>query len=94
MGVDAAALKTIEKIPFLARQFFKTNIITTTQFKPAVIFESSGTTGENTSRHYVKNLSFIKKALRRVLIYFMVNPVTGAYWHCCPVILKDKIHRW
>ena len=62
LGVDVAAVKTIEKIPFLPVQFFKSNIITTTQFEPAVIFESSGTTGKTTSRHYVRDLSLYKKS--------------------------------
>ena len=62
LGVNAARVNTIEDIPFLPVQFFKTNTITTTQFKPEVIFESSGTTGENTSRHYVKHLSVYKKS--------------------------------
>ena len=46
LGINAARVNTIENIPFMPVQFFKNNIITTTQFTPEVIFESSGTTGK------------------------------------------------
>src|SRR5450432_2729361 len=64
LGVDVSRVNTIENIPFLPVQFFKTNIIITTQFKPGIIFESSGTTG-NKSRHYVKHLSVYKKSFTK-----------------------------
>ena len=56
---------TLEKIPFLPIQFFKSKQITSTDFEPALIFESSGTTGSTNSKHFVKDLavyeeSFIK----------------------------------
>lgn len=45
---------TIEKIPYLPIQFFKTKKIKTTSFEEEIIFESSGTTGSANGRHYVK----------------------------------------
>jgi phenylacetate-coenzyme A ligase PaaK-like adenylate-forming protein len=74
LGVNAARVNTIEDIPFLPVQFFKTNTITTTQFSPGIIFESSGTTGENTSRHYVKHLSVYKESFTRGFNLFYGEP--------------------
>jgi hypothetical protein len=74
LGVDVPGVNTIENIPFLPVQFFKSNTITTTQFKPGIIFESSGTTGENTSRHYVKLLSLYKKSFMSGFNLFYGEP--------------------
>jgi len=41
-------------IPFLPISFFKSHEVMTTSFIPEVVFESSGTTGSQTSRHFVK----------------------------------------
>ena len=60
--VNAAAVNSIEKIPFLPIQFFKSKIIKTTDFETEIIFESSGTTGSINSRHYVKDVSIYEKS--------------------------------
>jgi hypothetical protein len=44
LHIDTGKVDTINKIPFLPISFFKTHTIQTTEFTPAVIFESSGTT--------------------------------------------------
>jgi hypothetical protein len=49
-------------IPFLPISFFKTHIIRTTEFHPEVIFESSGTTGTATSKHFIKDISLYKQS--------------------------------
>jgi hypothetical protein len=52
-------------IPFLPISFFKTHQIKTTAFEPVKVFESSGTTKANTSKHFIKDVdiyttSFLK----------------------------------
>ncbi len=54
MHVDPENISSINKIPFLPIQFFKSKIIQTTNFKEEIIFESSGTTGSINSKHYIK----------------------------------------
>jgi cytochrome c oxidase assembly protein Cox11 len=49
-GVDPV-LKTHTSIPALPISFFKTHTVTTTAFTPETVFESSGTTKTNTSKH-------------------------------------------
>lgn len=41
--------------PFLPISFFKTHQVKTGNFKEEIVFSSSGTSGKNTSRHFVKN---------------------------------------
>lgn len=48
---------SIEKIPFLPISFFKSKAITSTNFQPEAVFESSGTTGTVNSRHLVKSVA-------------------------------------
>ena len=50
------------QIPFLPISFFKTHAVTTSGVEPAVIFESSGTTGHTSSKHLVKDLSIYRKS--------------------------------
>lgn len=50
--------KNIFEIPFLPIQFFKTHKVITGENKYVKIFESSGTNGIQTSKHYINNLEF------------------------------------
>ena len=56
LAINPDFVSSVEQIPFLPVSFFKTHDIKTTDFKPAVIFESSGTTTTGSSRHLVKDL--------------------------------------
>ncbi len=65
LGIDPSNVTTIYEIPFLPIRFFKPHPVKTTSFTPQLTFESSGTTGFNTSRHFVRDRqlyeeSFIK----------------------------------
>jgi len=48
-------VKNIEDIPFLPIEFFKSKKVICGSFTPQITFTSSGTTGSEVSRHYVKN---------------------------------------
>lgn len=74
INLDPLQVNKIDDIPFLPIQFFKTNKITTACFEPEIIFESSGTTGENTSRHFVKKLSVYTKSFMKCFNLFYENP--------------------
>jgi phenylacetate-coenzyme A ligase PaaK-like adenylate-forming protein len=62
LGIKPDKIVRIDKIPFLPIEFFKTHQISTkeaqVESQVSTIFESSGTTGENVSRHYVKDVGF------------------------------------
>ena len=65
LGVEAGSVNTIDKIPFLPIRFFKSHAIRTTVFEPAVVFESSGTTGIINSRHLVKDLALYEDSFTK-----------------------------
>lgn len=53
---------TVEDIPFLPIQFFKSHEIRSIASMPELIFESSGTTGEKTSRHFVQDAGIYRQS--------------------------------
>jgi len=74
LGINISKVNNIENIPFLPIEFFKTNTITTTKFKPEIVFQSSGTTGENASLHYVKHVSVYKESFMKGFNLFYGSP--------------------
>ncbi len=72
-GVDASAIKTQTAIPALPISFFKTHTVTTTHFDPETVFESSGTTKTNTSRHLVKDTSLYRRSFLEAFTLFYGN---------------------
>ena len=54
---------SLEKIPFMPVEFFKFFNVKTTDFVPETIFTSSGTTGQNVSKHQIKDLAIYYKSL-------------------------------
>lgn len=65
-----AGIKKVEQIPFLPIRFFKTHAVKTGSFEPAMIFESSGTTGSVNSCHLVKDLSLYEESFLKGFISF------------------------
>ncbi len=58
LPIQIDKVKTIEQIPFLPIEFFKTQTVVTGNNSIKTIFESSGTTGQNTSQHHVADPDF------------------------------------
>lgn len=55
-------VRTVEQIPFLPIQFFKSHSIIANGMEPEITFTSSGTTGMDTSKHLVANLKTYGKS--------------------------------
>ncbi|MCE6989415.1 acyl transferase [Dyadobacter sp. CY323] len=67
LGIKPDQISRLIQIPFLPIQFFKSHTITTGEPASAdVIFQSSGTTGENTSRHHLYDAPLYKKVSDRI----------------------------
>jgi len=58
LGVSVKKIQRIEDIPFLPISFFKTQHIISGRWEPELVFTSSGTTGQEVSRHSVQSLNF------------------------------------
>ena len=62
LGKNVSSVKTIEDIPFLPIEFFKSKKVICGSFVPQITFTSSGTTGSEVSKHYVKNLKLYEQS--------------------------------
>jgi hypothetical protein len=58
---DIDKVDALHKIPFLPISFFKSHQIVTGHFEPTIIFESSKTTGEIASKHYVSSTALYQE---------------------------------
>ncbi|SDK88593.1 Acyl-protein synthetase, LuxE [Salinimicrobium catena] len=63
-------VKHVKDIPFLPIEFFKTHKILSWGPSSEKIFTSSGTTGQNTSKHYVTDLQVYVESFRRGFEHF------------------------
>lgn len=68
--VHPSDVKSIEQIPFLPIQFFKTHKILSSQQSIKQTFTSSGTTGSVTSKHYVTDLDVYRQSFRKGFEHF------------------------
>lgn len=68
---------------------FKTHKIQTGNFTPVQVFESSGTTGENASRHYIKDLELYTQSFLQTFELFYGHPRN---W-CIAGLLPGYIER-
>ena len=80
---------SIEDIPFLPIAFFKTHAVMTTDFKPALLFRSSGTTGMVTSAHYVRKPALYERSFRLCFERFYGSPAG----YCVLGLLPSYLER-
>ena len=59
---DPVTVDSIKKIPYLPISFFKTHAVKTGDFETGIVFESSGTTGSTSSKHYVKDIELYRES--------------------------------
>ena len=63
-------VKSIEEIPFLPIQFFKSHQVISSTESPKITFSSSGTTGSITSKHIVTDLELYERSFRKAFELF------------------------
>ncbi len=89
LKTDTSKVNCLQKIPFLSISFFKTHSITSTQFVPATIFESSGTTQTINSKHLVKDIGLYEKSFSTTFNLFYGN----ADEYCIIALLPSYLER-
>jgi Acyl-protein synthetase, LuxE len=71
--IEIQKIKSLEQIPFLPIQFFKSHDVVSNSNKIQEIFTSSGTTGAITSRHLVTDVSLYEESYRQGFSEFYGN---------------------
>lgn len=89
LRIDPQSVTDILDIPFLPIQFFKNYIIKTGDWDPEIIFTSSGTTGQVTSQHLVRDLEFYKKNTYKGFEYFF----DSVNQYCILALLPSYLER-
>jgi phenylacetate-coenzyme A ligase PaaK-like adenylate-forming protein len=74
LKISKGNVKKIEEIPFLPVELFKNHMIITGEQSPVKIFESSGTTGNSTSRHHVTDIGLYEESFSRAFRLFYGEP--------------------
>jgi phenylacetate-coenzyme A ligase PaaK-like adenylate-forming protein len=87
---DASKIKRLEQIPFLPIEFFKTQQIIAQGHSPQIHFTSSGTTGKQTSTHYIADKKLYEESFLRCFEYFVGKPETFAILALLPSYLERK----
>jgi len=70
LGKNESNVTSIKDIPFLPIEFFKSKKVVCGPFKPQVIFTSSGTSGSEVSKHYVRNVQRYENSYLRAFHQF------------------------
>ena len=73
LKTDVQNVKSLQQIPFLPIQFFKSHEVLSSDEKIQEIFTSSGTTGMATSKHLVTDASLYEESYRKAFSAFYGN---------------------
>lgn len=89
LGIYKSSVKEIKHIPFLPIEFFKKEKIVSTNKKEEIIFTSSGTTGNATSKHYVSDLNIYEESFYKGFTHFYGKPNN----YCILALLPSYLER-
>lgn len=70
LKIDTRKVNRLKDIPFLPVEFFKTRQVVSSSPPYDTVFMSSGTTGMQRSRHYIKDLKLYEKSFLKSFQYF------------------------
>lgn len=95
LRINAASIKDVQQIPYLPISFFKTHKIYTAVpgeagMQAQLIFQSSGTTGENTSQHFVRDTGIYEASLLQGFHEFYGTPAQYAILALLPSYLERQ----
>ena len=74
LGRNPDSVKTLEDIPFLPVEFFKTRKLIPEGSEVQAIFRSSGTTGQQRSQHLISDLDLYRQSFRHGFEHFYGRP--------------------
>ena len=89
IGCDILNIKSVEAIPFLPIDFFKSQKIISDTMPAQKIFTSSGTTGSVQSKHYVTDTEIYENSFFRSFELFFGKPAD----YCILALLPSYLER-
>ena len=74
LKIDINSIKHYRQIPFLPISFFKSHDVLSTSSPVEIVFSSSGTTGQTTSKHLVSNVNIYEQSFNKAFEQFYGAP--------------------
>ncbi len=89
LGLQVSDISTLDQIPFMPVELFKTYTVQTGTWTPEAIFSSSGTTGQLTGRHCLRSTAWYKAIAKQIFADFY-GPVQD---YCILALLPAYLER-
>ncbi len=90
IGCRTDEVRSIEEIPYLPIELFKTHEVYCGEREPEIVFTSSATTGMTPSRHPMYSLEMYEKAFTRAFEIFYGEPSKWSLYALLPNYLRRK----
>jgi len=90
LKIDSNSIERIDQIPFLPIEFFKKFQVVSSTKNPECVFESSGTTGQKRSKHYVVSENLYKRSFMKAFSSFYGKPDDLCILALLPSYLERK----
>ena len=90
LDCNPLSIKEVSRIPFLPVEFFKSHRVVTGTGRETRIFESSGTTGADTSKHYILNDEVYINSLSTGFREFFGEPSSWCFLALLPSYLERQ----
>ncbi len=81
-------VNTLNKIPFLPVDFFKSHLVKSGNFSEEIVFTSSGTTGELPAKHFIKDIHVYENSFLKSFELFYGNPDQYVFLSLLPSYLE------
>jgi len=89
LKIDPAKVSSLEEIPFLPVEFFKTHSVMDEGREAEILFESSGTTGQTPAKHPVADVSLYQESFVRGFTRLYGSPEN----YCILALLPSYLER-
>ena len=89
LNVHPDAVESLHQIPFLPIEFFKSKRVLSSNNTPEILFSSSGTTGTETSKHFVTELELYQQSYLKAFRKFYGNVED----YCILALLPSYLER-
>ena len=89
LDIPPERVENLEDIPFLPIEFYRKHRVVSGEQDHEVIFESSGTTGEHTSKHYICDLQLYRQSFTSAFRLFYGDPEG----YCILALLPSYLER-
>ncbi len=74
LGFEPKSVSSIEQIPFLPIELYKSQKVVTGVWKPEHVFSSSGTGQSGSSKHFIQRLKYYEKISQKTFEHFYGSP--------------------